>query len=118
MGVILSYLKDDILNPELQLLFIHTMLHLYFYEQYDELRIDHQLRPQIIECNKLCNKYYIQFKQLMNMTNQDLLILMRTDLFDFYNKVRDNDNRQLAFIEYETIEQWLIINFPDDALLV
>ena len=111
-GVIIEYIEKYQTNEKLstmyQIMFIQTILHIYFYLQ--GVSFYHQ-KELMLKAILTFTPLYKRFKEVYHYTNEKLVKLLNTDLITFYNRIRYTDFKQLPFFEQVTFEEWLFTYF-------
>lgn len=85
--------------------FINTLYHTFFYLQSPQLfgskRVIHETCMALIPI-------YERFQKATGLTSDDILYLTYNDLLPIYHDTRNNDFRQIPFIEQMTFREWMV----------
>ena len=89
LGVIARYIEnskdDQTLLNRYCIEFINTLYHFYFYFQSDLL---YDKKQELYKMLKVIQPLYDKFKSTSNLTNDDVIRITYTDMFETYNKTR------------------------------
>jgi glycosyltransferase involved in cell wall biosynthesis len=114
LGVIVEYVEkhsedeDNKLLNDFAALFYRTFLHLYFYLQTPHFR---ERKDKVLEAVLCARPYFDRFKKALNTDNQRLWKMTNNEFLNEYNATRENDYRQIPFIEQINFNDWLNIYF-------
>ena len=109
-GVILPFVekhatdRNQTMFGNFTYLYLKTLLHLYFYSQ--ALLFRHE-KKAMIEAMAFMFPYHEQFRNIVGCTNQDIAERMKSDLFSLYCEARDNDCKQISFVEQMSFDEFL-----------
>lgn len=108
LGTTLHYIKkykyDQDALGQLNIKFIITLYHFFFYFQSDELGKNKKLLLGTIAG---ILPLYQKFKEIADLTDEQIIILTNTTLKDIYNSTRADDCKQIPFVEQISFKQWL-----------
>ena len=108
IGVIVDYIEKYKFNNDvmekLTIKFIQTLYHLYFYFQSDRLTKDRMI---VLQSAIYFYPYYEKFKECTGFTTEILLDRTEGELIEFFAETRNDDMKQLPFIEKMTFKDWV-----------
>jgi hypothetical protein len=112
LGVIIDYLEsfaeDEDIFCQLNIKFMATILHVYFYFQsallYDRKKI-------LIEAVNAMTPLYERFKDVTKFTTSDVLRYFGGELLPLYQQTRNEDYDQIPFIEQVAFKDWMMAYF-------
>ena len=112
LKVVLSYLKKKSNTPkqseQYRLSFMFTLYHIFFYLQAHHM---YNYKKEMINTISYMIPIVEEFKELMNYTTEDIIMLTNTEYLHNYNAARTSDCNEVPFIEQMSFKDWMNLYF-------